>query len=45
LKKDISESHNLVEEMPEKTASLKNQLHTWQKEIGALIPEKNPAFQ
>lgn len=45
LKKDISESHNLVEEMPEKTASLKNQLHTWQKEIGALMPEKNPAFQ
>lgn len=45
LKKDISEQHNLVEEMPEKAIALQNQLHTWQKEIGALMPERNPNYQ
>ena len=44
LKKDISEQHNLAQEMPDKATTLKNQLHAWQKEIGALMPQKNPNF-
>jgi len=45
LKKDISEQHNLAQELPEKATTLKNQLHAWQKDIGALMPEKNPNYQ
>ena len=42
LKDDIGEKNNLAEKMPEKTAQLKKMLHTWQIEMGALMPRENP---
>lgn len=45
LKNDISEQQNLAEEMPQKAATLKQRLHTWQTDIGALMPTVNPDYQ
>lgn len=38
IKDDIGEKHNLVSEMPEKAAELKNKLADWQNRIGAKFP-------
>ncbi|MBC8182866.1 sulfatase-like hydrolase/transferase [candidate division KSB1 bacterium] len=42
LKEDISENNNLAEKMPQKALELKNKLHDWQTEVGALKPNLNP---
>jgi arylsulfatase A-like enzyme len=44
LQKDISEKNNLSEKNSVKTQELKNMLHNWQKQIGALKPEPNPNY-
>jgi len=44
LEKDIGEHQNLVKEIPEKAMELKEKLHNWQKDIGALMPTANPNF-
>lgn len=46
LEKDISEKHNLVSAMPEKTEELRTLLENWLKtEVDPrYIPEKNPKF-
>lgn len=44
IRDDISEQHDLAEEMPEKTAELKAKLHEWLKETGAKMPVTNPDF-
>jgi hypothetical protein len=31
--------------MPDKAASLLQQLHHWRKEVGAAMPAANPAFK
>ena len=41
---DVSESHNLVDEMPEKASEMLKMLHDWQSSIEALMPERNPDF-
>ena len=41
LKNDIGEKNNLTEKMPQKAEELKNMLHNWQTEIGALKPKPN----
>lgn len=41
---DVSESRNLVDEMPEKAAEMLALLHDWQNSIEVLMPEKNPDF-
>ena len=38
LSKDISESKNIINEMPEKAAELKEKLAVWKKEVGAEDP-------
>lgn len=38
------ESHNLVDEMPEKAAELLALLHDWQNSIEVLMPERNSDY-
>ncbi len=38
LTEDISEKHNLVEELPEKAAEMQNRLTEWRRDIGAKVP-------
>jgi arylsulfatase A-like enzyme len=38
LKDDIGESHDLVEEMPEKAEELTTRLHEWREAVGAQMP-------
>ena len=40
---DIGEKHNLAGKMPQKAEALKEKLHRWRKELGAPLPEPNPA--
>lgn len=40
LNMDLSETHNLIEKYPEKAAELREVLHQWQKEVGALFPKR-----
>lgn len=44
LSKDISEQNNLRQEMPEKSEEMKELLHNWQREIGALFPKVNSDY-
>ncbi len=41
---DVSETHDLSQEMPDKAAELLNLLHDWQTRIEAKIPEANPDY-
>ena len=41
---DVSESHDLRDEMPEKAAKLLALLHGWQNLIKVLMPERNPDY-
>ncbi len=42
LKDDISESHNLIKEMPQKAEELKKMLFDWQKSVDAGMPTVDP---
>jgi arylsulfatase A-like enzyme len=44
LKKDISESHNLIAEEPARAKKLSAKLAAWRKEVGAKIPKPNPDY-
>jgi arylsulfatase A-like enzyme len=44
LKEDIGEQNDLAAKLPEKVDQLRTRLHTWQKEVGAQIPVRNPAY-
>ncbi|MGB2807760.1 MAG: sulfatase/phosphatase domain-containing protein, partial [Sedimentisphaerales bacterium] len=39
LAKDISEKHNLVEELPAKAKELQKRLTEWRGDVGARIPD------
>ncbi len=39
LKDDIAEQHNLAEKLPKKAAELQKRLKSWQRDIGAKIPD------
>lgn len=41
---DVSESHNLRDEMPEKAAELLTLLHDWQNSLEVLMPERYPDY-
>jgi len=41
---DVSESHNLRDEMPEKAEEMLALLHDWQNSIEVMMPERNPDF-
>jgi arylsulfatase A-like enzyme len=45
LAEDIGERKDLAEQNREKVADLAKKLETWQKEIGAKMPEKNPNWK
>ncbi len=40
LRRDVSESNDLSESMPEKTVALRKMLHEWRKNVDAAMPEK-----
>ena len=42
---DLSETKDLSQVKPEKTAELLRQLHDWHKEVGAAMPTPNPAYR
>jgi uncharacterized sulfatase len=44
LEKDVSESKNLVDEMPEKARELHQKLQSWRESVNARSPEENPDF-
>ena len=41
LERDINEQTNLVEKHPEKASRMSKKLHSWLKEVGAKIPQKD----
>ena len=45
LGNDIGETNDLSEQQPEKVGELYNDLKTWQKEVNAQLPTKNPESQ
>jgi arylsulfatase A-like enzyme len=45
LKKDISESRNLIAEKPEVAKVLATALEKWRKEVGAKMPTPNPDYK
>lgn len=45
LKEDVSEDHNIAEEEPQLTKTLKAALADWREEINAIIPEPNPDYE
>jgi len=45
LREDIGETRNLIDEMPDLAARLKEMLAAWREQVEAKIPEPNPAFE
>ncbi len=45
LGQDVGESRDLSEAMPEKTATMRDRLHAWRREVGAVMPAPNPAVR
>ncbi len=43
-REDISEKKNLASEQPERVKALRDELHAWQKTIGAQMPTPNPNY-
>lgn len=44
LSKDLGEANDLAATQPEQVAVLSTELHTWQKDVGALFPTANPDY-
>lgn len=44
LRDDLGETKNLAAQEPERVKALLTELQAWQKEVGARMPEKNPAY-
>lgn len=44
LAADIGEQNNLVESEPQRARSLRDELHRWQKDVGAKYPIANPDY-
>jgi arylsulfatase A-like enzyme len=42
---DVSEKKDLVREMPEKAAELRQRLHAWRESVDAAMPKPNPDFK
>jgi arylsulfatase A-like enzyme len=45
LRADLGEQHDLAAAMPPKAAELRQMLHQWRKEVGAVMPEPNPKWK
>ena len=44
LREDLSETKDLATQEPERVKTLLAELQAWQKDVGALMPTKNPAY-
>lgn len=44
LTEDLGEQHNLAAKQPDRVAALREELHTWQKSVGAKFPTPNPRY-
>ena len=44
LRDDLGETRNLAAQHPDRVQALHTQLKAWQKDVGALMPTPNPAF-
>lgn len=44
LRDDLSETKNLAEREPERVKAMLAELQEWQKDVGAIMPTKNPAY-
>lgn len=44
LEEDPGEQHDLSTELPEQTELLRAKLHKWQQQMGAKMPQPNPAY-
>ena len=45
LSDDPGELHDLAAQQPERAAQLRTRLHDWWKEVGAQLPQANPAYR
>lgn len=45
LERDLSEQHDLANEMPEKARDLRQRLHAWRQSVDAAMPTENPGFK
>jgi arylsulfatase A-like enzyme len=45
LRADLGEQHDLAAEMPDKAAELRQMLHRWRTEVGAVMPQPNPDWK
>ena len=45
LDSDLSEKNNLAEQLPDKTAELRHNLHDWREKVSAKMPTWNPEFK
>ncbi len=45
LKDDLSETHDLAKDKPEKAAALRTLLHNWRQSVDAQMPTPNPDFK
>lgn len=44
LRDDLSETKNLATQEPERVKAMLAELQAWQKDVGAVMPTKNPAY-
>ncbi len=44
LSEDIGEQNDLAAKQPERVADLREELHAWQKDVGAKCPTPNPVY-
>ena len=44
LKNDLGETKNLAAQEPERVKAMLAELHAWQKDVGAVMPTPNPAY-
>lgn len=44
LRDDLSETKNLAMQEPERAKTMLAELQAWQKDVGAIMPTKNPAY-
>jgi arylsulfatase A-like enzyme len=44
LRDDLSETQNLTKKEPKRVKDMLTELRDWQKDVGALMPQVNPAY-
>jgi arylsulfatase A-like enzyme len=45
LRADLGEQHDLAAQMPEKAVELRQMLHQWRQDVGAVMPQPNPNWK